>query len=96
MIEDMTIIMISVAVRVRNTTDEIASIEQGIRCCFWTSVAEIKLSIIQIEITVIFVIGSYLLISSRLASEAVMVALVDAAKRTDVNNFIFGFYFFYL
>ena len=42
------------------------------------------------------VIGSYLIISSRLALEAVMVALVDAAKTTDVNNFIFGFYFFYL
>ena len=40
------------------------------------------------------IIGSYLIISSRLASEAVMVALVDAAKTTDVNNFIFGFYFF--
>ena len=40
------------------------------------------------------VIGSYLIISSRLALEAVIVALVDAAKRTDVNNFIFGFYFF--
>ena len=39
-------------------------------------------------------IGSYLIISSRLASEAVMVALVDAAKRTDADNFIFGFYFF--
>jgi len=35
------------------------------------------------------VIGSYLLISARLASEAVMVALVDAAKRTD---FIFDFF----
>ena len=42
------------------------------------------------------VIGSYLIISSRLALEAVIVALVDAAKTTDVNNFIFGFYFFYL
>ena len=40
------------------------------------------------------VIGSYLIISSRLASEAVMVALVDAAKTTDINHFIFGFYFF--
>ena len=42
------------------------------------------------------VIGSYLIISSRLALEAVMVALVDAAKTTDVNNFIFGFYFFFI
>ena len=42
------------------------------------------------------VIGSYLIISSRLALEAVIVALVDAAKRTDVNNFIFCYLSFFI
>ena len=42
------------------------------------------------------VIGSYLIISSRLALEAVIVALVDAAKRTDVNNFIFWYLSFFI
>ena len=42
----------------------------------------------------IWIIGSYLLISARLASEAVMVALVDAAKITEFNNFIFCYLFF--
>ena len=41
------------------------------------------------------VIGSYLIISSRLALEAVIVALVDAAKTTDVNNFIFWYLSFF-
>ena len=41
------------------------------------------------------VIGSYLIISSRLALEAVIVALVDAAKTTDVNNFIFLVFIFF-
>ena len=44
----------------------------------------------------IWIIGSYLLISARLASEAVMVALVDAAKITEFNNFIFCYLFFFI
>ena len=50
MIEDMMIIHL-IAVDIGNASEESASIEQGIGCCSWTSVAEAKLSIIRVKIT---------------------------------------------